>query len=209
MATVDGWKVSLKRLYSLRGNTFIFAFCSRWQFKSCYLLFQHLYQFEWHNRVGSFKCHKYCKHMIQPEPAVKQKHRVFKTWHLLSSGRAHCSNTLRVFRTGNEQLVPAQPAERARLYLREVIPLIYKTPKQSFLPPRFPGAIPFKKDMVFYTGLTCTHGTRRKTNRGHLNINHPSVWMEELLLSSTRVLELRVRPSKPRIRAQAWEQQQN
>lgn len=34
--------------------------------------------------------------MIQPEPAVKQK-KILKTWHLLYSGRAHCSNMLRVF----------------------------------------------------------------------------------------------------------------
>lgn len=39
-----------------------------------------------------------------------------------------------------------------RLYLREVIPLIYKTPKQSFLPLHFPGAIPFKRTRSFILG---------------------------------------------------------
>lgn len=60
-----------------------------------------------------------------------------------------------------------------RLYLREVIPLIYKTPKRGFLPPHFPGAIPFKRTAL-YAGLTCTHGTRSKTNKGHLNIKRPA-----------------------------------
>lgn len=60
-----------------------------------------------------------------------------------------------------------------RLYLREVIPLIYKTPKQ-FPSPSLSWCYPLQKDSILYTGLTCTHGTRRKTNSGHLNINQPA-----------------------------------
>lgn len=51
----------------------------------------------------------------------------------------------------------------ARLYLREVIPLMYKTPKQSFLPPHFPGAIPFKKARPFM--LAHMHTRDQKQNK--------------------------------------------
>lgn len=93
-----------------KGNTFISAFCSRWGFKSGQLLFQHLYETKWHNRVSSFRCHKYCKHMIQAEPAVRQKATGLQN----VTSPPHCSGELRVFRTGNEQLVPARPAERSK-----------------------------------------------------------------------------------------------
>lgn len=96
-----------------KGNTFISGFCSRWRFKSCHPLFQHLYESVWHNRVSSFRCHKYCKHAIQTEPAVRQKAPGLQNVTWPPSPGPHCSSVLRVFRTGNKQLVPARPAERS------------------------------------------------------------------------------------------------
>lgn len=66
------------------------------------------------------------------------------------------------------------------LYSREVIPLIYKTPKQSFLPLDFPGAIPFKRARSFILGSHAHTGPGEKTNRSHLNINQPAFCSEWL-----------------------------
>lgn len=53
----------------------------------------------------------------------------------------------------------------ASLYLREVIPLIYKTPKQGFLPPHFPGAIPFKRTWLFILGSHAHTGPEAKQTK--------------------------------------------
>lgn len=127
-----------------KGNTFMSAFCSRWWFKSCHLLFQHLYESKWHNRFSSFRCHKYCKHTIQTEPAVRQKAPGLQNVTSPPSP-VHIVWACYEF-SGQETSSLFQPDRQngARLYLREVIPLIYKTPKQGFLPPHFPGANPSK-----------------------------------------------------------------
>lgn len=49
------------------------------------------------------------------------------------------------FQDRKSSLFQTERQNGACLYLREVIPLIYKTPKQGFLPPYFPGAVPFKR----------------------------------------------------------------
>lgn len=66
--------------------------------------------------------------------------------------------------SGQETSSLFQPDQQngASLYLREVIPLIYKTPKQSFLPPHFPGAIPFKRTWSFIQGSDAHTGPKEK-----------------------------------------------
>lgn len=100
--------------------------------------------------------------MTQPEPVVKQRHRT-------TSPRRDISWPGALFRTycefsGQEASSLFQTGRRngARLYLREVIPLIYKTPKQGFLPPHFPGAIPFKRTQSFMLGSHAHTGPEEK-----------------------------------------------
>lgn len=101
--------VRLKRL----PDWFISAFCSSWHFKSCCPLFLHLYESECHSRAGSFKCHKYCKHMIQPEPAVNTKatRRVFQDVTSPPFRLGALFERTESFRTGSRQLVPDGAAE--------------------------------------------------------------------------------------------------
>lgn len=112
---------------------------------------------------GSFKCHKYCKHMIQPEPAVKQKHHTRSPRRDISSILAGCIvSNIAGFQDRKRAACSRLRQNGTRLYLREVILLIYKTPKQSFLPPYFPGAIPFKRTQSFILGSHAHTGPEEK-----------------------------------------------
>lgn len=149
--------------------------------KDAHLLFQHLYQFYWHDCVGSCRCHKYCKHVIAGLDLRSNKSaQIFQTWHLLHPGRAHCSGRGAVRFSGQETSSLFQPRPAARsmsLFEGSHSADIYKTPKKSPSPSpphNLPGVIPFKNDSALYAGLTCTRETRSKTNSGHLNINQPA-----------------------------------
>lgn len=105
-----------------------------------------------------------------------KKHRTISSRRYISSilARRHCSSILRVFRTGNKQLVPDSPAEwNTSLFEGSHSVDTYNT-KAKFPSPLLSWCYPLQKDTVLYTGLTCTHGTCRKINRVHLNINHPA-----------------------------------
>lgn len=76
------------------------------------------YESEWHNRVSSFRCHQYCKHTIQTEPAVRQKSGGSSKRDMAAVPSPHCSSVLRGFRTGNEQLVPAATGRTEYVFIR-------------------------------------------------------------------------------------------
>lgn len=144
--------------------------------KDAHPLFQRLYQFNWHDCVGSCRCRKYCKHVIAGLDLRSNKSaQIFQTWHLPHPGRAHCSGRGRCefFRTGNQQLVPVATGSKEQGFIWGKS-FHWYIKHQRKAPAPLPGAIPFKNDPALYVGLTCTRGTRSKTNSGHLNINQPA-----------------------------------
>lgn len=98
--------------------------------------------------------------MIRAEPEVKQE----TPRHEISSVLARRIVQTRSEFSAQETRSSLRPDRQspARLYLREVIPLIHKTPKQSFLPPCFPGAIPFKRTQSFILGSHAHMGPEAK-----------------------------------------------
>lgn len=127
-----GWIHLQPKRKLLSSLTFLFSS------KDAHPLFQRLYQFNWHDCVGSCRCRKYCKHVIAGLDLRSNKStQIFQTWHLLHPGRAHCSGRGRCefFRTGNQQLVPAATGSKEQVFIwgksfRWYI-YIYKAPKKS------------------------------------------------------------------------------
>lgn len=179
---------SFRGLYTAsEGNTFISAFCSRWWFKSCHLLFQHLSESKWHNRFSSFRCHKYCKHAIQTEPAVRQKAPV-KKWHgrrprpalfkrapsFQDRKRAACSS-----RTGRTEHVFIW-GKWFRWYIKHQSRVSFP---HTFL------VLTLQKDVALSTGLTHTHGSRSKNKQRPFKYQ-PSCLLPHWKLCCTAILRL-------------------
>lgn len=93
-----------------KGNTFISAFCSRWWFQklpsivSAFIRIQNGTIVSVHSDVTNSVNTRFRRNLRSDRKRRSKSD-------IAAVPGPHCSSVLRVFRTGNEQLVPAGPAE--------------------------------------------------------------------------------------------------
>lgn len=166
----------------------MFAFCSTWQFKSRFLYCFSIYI---NSNATIVSVHSNVTNTVNTRFKLNLRSNKSSTPALrdvtspLFWPGALFEHTESFSGQETSSLFQTHRQNGTRLYLREVIPLIYKTPKQGFLPPHFPGAIPFKRTCPLYWAHMHTQDQKKNKQRQFkYQPNLPSVWMEGLLRGS-------------------------